>query len=76
MDTTFQHRAKQAEATSVGDKWKHRKTGKVVTVTHRVGRFGVGLLHESGKRTMKLDHYLASDYELEYSQFTQPKEKT
>ena len=47
-----------------GDVWRHRKTGKLVTVRWRVSLFRVALIHESGKQTVKQDHYLAGDYEL------------
>lgn len=60
----YKERAKLARTTKNGDNWKHLKTGKTVIVLGRVGLFGVSLLHQSGKKTIKLDHYLASDYEL------------
>lgn len=59
----YNERCDQARTTTNGDNWKHRKTGKTVIVTGRVGYFGVKLLHQSGKKTVKQDHYLASDYE-------------
>lgn len=46
-----------------GDRWKHLKTGKVVTITGPIGHYGVGILHESGRRTCKLDHYFFAEYE-------------
>ena len=60
----YQMRCKDAQATKAGDVWRHRKSGKLVTVRSRVGHFRVALLHESGRRTVKQDHYLAGDYEL------------
>lgn len=60
----YQKRCKDAQATKDGDVWRNLKTGKTVTVRGRVGYFGIALLHESGKRTVKRDHYLAGDYEL------------
>jgi hypothetical protein len=60
----YQKRCKDAQATKEGDVWRHLKTGKTVTVRGRVSLFRVALIHESGKRTVKQDHYLAGDYEL------------
>lgn len=60
----YQKRCKDVQTTKAGDVWRHRKSGKLVTVRGRDGRFGIALLHESGKRTVKQDHYLAGDYEL------------
>lgn len=60
---SFEHRCKQARETKTGDKWRNPKTGKTVEVVGRIGHYGVQLLHESGRRTCKLDHYLASDFE-------------
>jgi hypothetical protein len=59
----YKERCKVARETRLGDNWVHRKTGKSVIVQGRVGLYGVKLLHQSGRRTIKLDHYLASDYE-------------
>lgn len=60
----YQERCEQARTTVAGDKWKHRKTGKTVIILGRIGYYGVKLLHQSEKITSKLDHYLASDYDL------------
>jgi hypothetical protein len=61
---TYQERCEQARHTTAGDNWRHIKTGKTVIVMGRIGAYGIILLHQSGKRTTKRDHYLASDYEL------------
>ena len=59
----YQARAKIAKTTQANDRWRHRKTGNIVVVIGRKGRFDVLLRHESGRETSKQDHYLASDYE-------------
>jgi hypothetical protein len=64
QESDYQMRCKDARATKAGDVWRHRKTGKLVTVRWRVSLFRVALIHESGKQTVKQDHYLAGDYEL------------
>jgi hypothetical protein len=60
---TYKERCEQASHTTNGDNWRHIKTGKMVIVINRFGT-GVYLLHQSGRRTWKQCHYLASDYEL------------
>lgn len=60
---TYTGRLDRARKTVKGDKWRDPKTGKTVEVIGRAGYSGVELLHESGRRTVKRDHYLASDYE-------------
>jgi hypothetical protein len=60
---TYKERCEQARNTTNGDNWRHIKTGKTVIVLNRIG-FGINLLHQSGRRTRKQDHYLAGDYEL------------
>jgi hypothetical protein len=59
----FQERVKLAQKTKESDEWRHRKSGKIVTVIGRRNRFDVHLRHDSGRETYKQDHYLASDYE-------------
>ena len=59
----YKERYEYARNTGSGANWKHRKTGKTVIVLGRIGLIGIQLLHQSGKRTVKLQHYLASDYE-------------
>ena len=75
-DLDYQERCKQARITQAGDVWRHRKTGKQVVVTHRVGLYGIGLSHPSGRKSMKLDHYLASDYELMFPDPTPEEVRT
>ena len=60
----YPERCKQARKTETGDNWRHLKTGKTVIVLGRVGPNTVRLLHQSGRKTFKQDHYLAGDYEL------------
>jgi len=59
----YEDRCKRAHAAVAGDVWRSPKNGKTVVVLGRIGYYGVHLQHESGKRTCKLEHYLASDYE-------------
>lgn len=61
-EKTFKERCKDAEKTTSGDVWQHRKTGKRVTVDGRPRYDEVRLHHEGGQETVKKDHYLASDY--------------
>ena len=44
--------------------WKHKKTGKKVTVLRKPESkySSVHLLHESGKKTTKEQHYFLYDY--------------
>ncbi len=47
-----------------GQNWRHNKTGKTVIVLNDpYGLHGkVELLHESGRRTIKQQHYFTYDY--------------
>jgi hypothetical protein len=65
MGLNYEERCKQARDTKEGDVWVHLKTGRKLTVLGRAGFFGVSVRHESGRETVKQDHYLAGDYELE-----------
>lgn len=49
-----------------GDNWKHKKTGKIVSIIEEPEtKFsGVRLLHQSGRITQKKQHYFLYDYEL------------
>jgi hypothetical protein len=64
-DLDYQQRCEQARTTKEGDVWVHRKTGKRLTVMGRVGYAGVRVRHETGRETVKQDHYLADDYFVE-----------
>jgi hypothetical protein len=63
MKKTYDQRWMDARYTQQGDNWRHLKTGKTCIVTARVGSWSLALLHESGKKTTKQEHYLAAEYE-------------
>lgn len=60
---TYKERYIAAKESDKGDNWRHRKTGKTVIVLNRVGNYGLHLLHESGRKTVRLERTLASEYE-------------
>jgi hypothetical protein len=61
----IQTRLRLSRATVAGDVWQHLKTGKKVTIVDRAGYDKVRLSHHgTGRVTIKLDHYLAGDYDL------------
>lgn len=62
---TLETRLRLARATVPGDVWRHLKTGQKVTIVDRASYDKVRLSHHaSGRVTVKLDHYLAGDYDL------------